>query len=218
MPTSNQKDNSTFNQKLALRRAVLHDAPEAPTILETHGGLGRIYDRAWFKAGTGVVIERDERKAEALARQRPTWRVYQANSLPALRAGLASDMVFDIVDLDPYGSSLDYLDVLALGGRHWPDRWQLVVNDGLRQFIMLGGAWRYEQLAEIVAKRGNNLFPVYLDVVRELVAGMAARLGFRLAGWHGYYAGAGGQMTHYRAILERRGTGLEAPRGAGVVG
>ncbi len=203
MPTSKLKDNSTFEQKLALRRAALRAAPARPTVLETHGGFGRIFDRAWFKAGTGVVIERDELKADALARQRPTWRVYQGNSLPALAAGLASDLAFDIVDLDPYGSSLAYLEVLGDGGRPWPDRWQLVVNDGLRQFIQLGGAWRYDELRDVVARRGNNLFPIYLDVLRELVELMASRIGFRLADWHGYYAGPSGQMTHFRATLER---------------
>jgi len=215
MPTSKLKDNSTFKQKLALRRAVLLLAPAAPVVLETHGGYGRIYERAWFKARTGVVIERDEMKAEALAHQRPTWRVYQGNSLPALRAGLADDLPFDIVDLDPYGSSLDYIEALALSDRPWPDLWQLVVNDGLRQLLALGGAWRYELLRDVVAKRGNNLFPVYLDVLRELVEGMAARIGFRVTKWHGYYAGAGGQMTHYRAVLRRVPEGAPVvPRGA----
>ena len=224
MNTSVQKDNSTFRQKLALRREVLRHAPDAPTILETHGGYGRIFERAWFKAHTGVVIEADAQKAEALARQRPTWRVYQGNNLPCLRAGIANDLAFDIVDLDPFGSSLDYLDALAQPGRTWPDRWQLVVNDGMRQTLRLGGAWHCGALRDVVERRGNNLDPVYLEVARELVEVMADALGFRLAGWVGYYTGANDCMTHYWATLERLATAGTAPGSAsgrlvgGVVG
>lgn len=204
MTASKQQDNSTFEQNLRLRRAVLHAAPPEPVVLETHGGFGRLYERAWFKARTGVVVEKVEGKAAALAEQRPTWRVYQADSLKALRAGIAADLRFDIVDLDPYGSPHDYLDALASSGRTWPDSWHLVVNDGLRQSLALGGAWHSDTMAWAVQKHGNNLHPIYLRVAREAVERFAERLGYLVAGWHGYYTGANSMMTHYWARIERK--------------
>lgn len=203
MPTSKPKDNSTFTAKVRLRRAVLAAAAPNPIVLETHGGWGRIFDRTWFKAGGGLVMEKLEDKAEALAFQRPTWRVYQCDSLKALQAGAARDMRFDIVDLDPYGSPMEYLDALASTGRQWPDRWHLVVNDGLRQMVGRGGSWKTRALQRMVQRWGNNLYPVYLEVARELVCEFGDRIGYRVAGWHGYYTGAGERMTHYWAAMER---------------
>ena len=203
MPTSKQKDNSTFADKVRLRRAVLAACDRPPVVLETHGGWGRIYDRTWFKAEAGVVIEKAEKKAEALALQRPAWRVYEGDSLKSIRAGLARDVRFDVVDLDPYGSPMDYLSALALSAREWPDRWHLVVNDGLRQKCKLGGSWNVKALQQVVQRRGNDLYPVYLDVARELVAEFARTIGFELSAWHGYYTGHLDSMTHYWAVLRR---------------
>ncbi len=105
------------------------------------------------------MIERDELKADALARQRPTWRVYQGNGLPALSAGLASDLAFDIVDLDPHGSSLAYLEVLGNGGRLWPDRWQLVVKAGKRQLPLRATTVRCRHSARIWLARAMLAAP-----------------------------------------------------------
>ena len=201
MPTSKPNDNNTFAAKVRLRRAVLAAATPNPIVLETHGGWGRIFDRTWFKAGGGLVMEKLEPKADALAFQRPTWRVYQCDSLKALQAGAARDMRFDIVDLDPYGSPMDYLDALATTDRQWPDRWHLVVNDGMRQFVKRGHAWKADCLRRVVQRWGNDLYPVYLEVAQSLVEEFAERIGFRVAGWHGYYCSP--DVTHYWAAMER---------------
>lgn len=203
MGTSKQLDNSTYSDKVRLRRAVLTCAPPAPVVLETHGGWGRIFDRTWHRAGSGLVMELVDEKAEALARQRPTWRVYAGDSLKLLRAGVANDVSFDVVDLDPYGSSLEYLDALATTGRQWPDQWQLVVNDGLRKRLPLGVAWSTPRVQRYVLKYGNNLYPVYLQVLREVVEDFAASIGFRVTAWHCYATGEWGDMTHYWAKLAR---------------
>ncbi len=202
--TAVQKDNSTGHAKIRLRRAVLHAAPPAPIVLETHGGFGRIFERTWFKASTGVVMEKVEEKAEALAVQRPTWRVYQADSLKLIQAGIARDLAFDIVDLDPYGSPVEYLDALAASDRIWPDRWQLVVNDGLRKRLRLGVAWSTPRMRPYVLRHGNNLYPVYLKLAREIVEEFAEKIGFEVVGWHCYATGELGDMTHYWAKLARR--------------
>ena len=215
--TAHQKDNRTGEAKIRLRRAVLAAAPPGPVVLETHGGFGRIYDRTWFKASTGLVMEKVEEKAEALARQRATWRVYQADSLKLLQAGVARDMRFDIVDLDPYGSPIEYLDALASTDRQWPDRWQLVVNDGLRKRLRLGVAWSHPRTHAYVRRHGNNLYPVYLQVVREIVEEFAASIGFSVVGWHAYAMGGWGDMTHYWAklarLVEKPGSGADPGKG-----
>lgn len=198
-----QKDNSTFEHKVALRRVAVKRAGVGALVLETHGGFGRIYERVYDRLA-GVVIEKDDKKAKHLAQQRPTWRVYQRDCGKALGAGLAADLAFSVIDLDPYGSPFDVLEAIFCGEpRNLAPRLQLVVNDGLRNKVKVGGAWHTARLKPIVARWGNDLYPVYLDVARELVREIVGAAGFKVAEWGGYYCGANGDMTHYLATLER---------------
>lgn len=200
-----QLDNSTIVQKVRLRRRILSLYPAPPTVLETHGGYGRIFERTWYRARGGVVIEKDERKAEHLSQQRPTWAVYQGDCEAALAAGLAKETAFDIIDLDPYGQPFNVLAALAIPGRVFPDRWSLVVNDGLRQKVALNGGWDVRSLQTAIGRHGSNLYPIYLQVARECVAEFADKIGFDLVGWTGYYTGKGNMMSHYWGIMQRRG-------------
>lgn len=197
-------DNSTLPEKARLRNQVLSKTRPKPMVLESHGGYGRIYERTWYKAGAGIVIEKDPIKADHLARQRPNWAVFQGDCEKAIAAGLGRSTPFDIIDLDPYGQPFSVLDALALPGRVFPDEWHLVVNDGTRQATMRGVSWHMESLAVQVRKYGTNLYPIYLDVARECVEQFAAKIGFELAGWHGYYTGTNQMMTHYWAVMRRR--------------
>ena len=196
-------DNSTLADKVRLRRRVLARLPAPPVVLETHGGFGRIYERTWFKARTGVVLEKDPRKAEHLAVQRPTWRVYQGDCERAIAAGLAADVAFDIIDLDHYGEPFTMLGALSKPGRKFPDVWHLVVNDGTRQATMRGVSWKMEALAGAVRRHGANLYPKYLQVARECMEDFAGGIGFRVSAWEGYYTGKNGMMTHYHAVMSR---------------
>jgi hypothetical protein len=55
-----------------------------------------------------------------------------------------------------------------------------------------------------VDRLGNAvLYERYLDVCRDLVKEKAAKAGYDLRRWTGYYCGFGEQMTHYAAVLER---------------
>lgn len=209
-----QKDNSTLASKLRLRRMVMgYYTERAPVVLETHAGYGRVFERVWYRAATGMVIEKDPRKIEALCVQRPHWRVYEGDTEAVLAAGLGRDLAFDIMDVDPYGSPFPIFDGLFTPERPFPDRWYLVVNDGLRQGVQRGRAWNIEHLQPIVARRGNNLFPVYLDVAREMVDLYAARIGFKVTAWAGNYAGHHDLMTHYVAQLEReKKAGADQPQ------
>lgn len=138
---SNKKDNSTLARKVALRiAAVKRMAPGAP-VLETHGGYGRLFERCYGDR-RGVVFEKDRRKAAHLARQRPDWRVYEGDCLKPLSAGVGADMAFGLIDLDPYGSPFDVMQAIFQGERRaFAPTVQLVVNDGLRQKVGVGGSW-----------------------------------------------------------------------------
>lgn len=197
-----QKDNSTIDRKVALRRMALKRVPRDGLVLETHGGFGRIFERVYYRH-PGVVIEKDERKVAQLARQRPNWRVYQGLAERALGAGLASEVPFSLIDLDPYGSPFEVLDGLFKPGRKFASEVQLVVNDGMRNKVRVGGAWHVRCLREIVQRRGNDLLDVYLEVARELVEKMARRVGYVVAAWTGYYCGSNNDMTHYWATLRK---------------
>src|SRR6185369_12380276 len=108
-------------------------------------------------------FEHDPAKAAKLGRQRPTWRVYEAEAEGALAGGVGKDLAINFLDLDPYGSPWGFLTAFlesrTIGGPLW-----IVVNDGLRQKLRLGGAWHVTCLRDVVARRGNDLHDVYLDV------------------------------------------------------
>lgn len=195
-----KKDNSTIDRKVSLRRLAMKRAPADAFVLETHGGYGRIYERVYYRH-RGVVIEKDQRKASQLSRQRPRWRVYQGLAEKALGAGLAADTPFDLIDIDPYGSPFEVIDSLFRSDRAFPDSFQLVVNDGMRQKVRLGGAWSVKCLHDVVARHGNDLLGVYIDVAREMVAELANRIGYAITNWTAYYCGHNNDMTHYWATL-----------------
>jgi len=198
-----KKDNSTIRLKVALRQRALKVTSAELPVLETHGGAGRIYERC-YDTRVGVVLEKKPEKAEHLAKQRPTWRVYQCDSAKALACGLANDLAFGLVDIDPYGSPWPILEALLLKSRRqWPDVVQIVVNDGLRQKCKMGGSWNAGDLREMVEQYGNNLYPIYLEVAREKLEKIAGQAGFKLTGWVGYYCGHAGDMTHYWATLQK---------------
>lgn len=203
MPTGPKKDNSTIDRKVALRRQALRGVPLDAPILETHGGYGRIFERVYYRH-RGVVLEKDDRKVALLARQRPAWRVYHGLAEKALAAGLANDVPFSFIDLDPYGSPFDVLDAIFQPGRALAPKVELVVNDGMRNKVRVGGAWHVHCLREIVERHGNDLLAVYLDVAREMVEKIAQRVGYVITAWKGYYCGSNNDMTHYHATLERQ--------------
>lgn len=197
-----QQDNSTLNKKVALRKIVLAEV-DSPIILETHGGVGEIYKRCYGAIPHGMVCEQDRELLAILARQRPTWRVYGGDSSELLQAGLAADVPFNVIDLDPYGELWPTLDGYFQSDRLRPDVLHIVVNDGLRQKVQVSGAWRTNSLKAIVQRLGNNLYDCYLEVCQELIKEKAASAGFTLSRFRGYYCGKGKGMTHWYAVLQR---------------
>lgn len=79
-----KRDNSTGKQKIALRRLMLKQMTAEPVVMETHGGVGQVWASVYAHISQGVVFEKNEEKAAHLARQRPTWAVYEADCIKAL--------------------------------------------------------------------------------------------------------------------------------------
>ena len=198
-----KKDNSTLSLKVSLRRNLLKEI-ESPIIMETHGGYGHIGAQCYFGAPAGVVFEKDARKADALAKQRPTWAVYECDCIAAIRAGVGAHLLVNFLDLDPYGEPWPVLDAFFCSERRFPRCLAIAVNDGLRLRLKTGTAWATHSLSEAVQQFGNAaIYPCYLDVCRWMLAKKASQRGYSLTRWAGYYCGHAEQMTHFAAVLER---------------
>lgn len=196
------KDNSTYKQKVALRKKMLSFV-DVPVVMETHGGVGKLFDACYAHIEQGVVFEKSPDKSTILGKQRPTWAVYEADCVMALNGGAGAHLAVNFVDLDPYGEPWPAIDAFFSSDRPFPPRLVLAVHDGLRGSLKLGMAWNIGSLAEVVKKYGNKLHGRYLDICAELVNEKAAQAGYRLSRFAGYYCGHADQMTHYGAVLEK---------------
>jgi hypothetical protein len=203
-----RQNNSTVGKKLELRKGLLRKlttTPE-PFVLETHGGRGAIWKKLYSGFPTGAVIEKKPGDAEFLARQRPGWAVYEAQSELVLGAGLFRWREIDMLDVDPYGEPWPVLTAFFEGypARKWADRMAVAVNDGLRQNARIKGSWKIHSLKDEVRKYGNdNIRPHYLEICKEKLARIVGQAGYAVEHWVGYYTGNFDDMTHYGAILVR---------------
>ncbi len=200
-----QKDNTTLGRKVALRISLLKRLGVEPVILESHGGLGRVWERVYPHVSRGAVFELDQAKAEHLCRQRPTWSVYQGKAETAIEDGAGAHLAVNLVDVDPYGEPWPVLDAFFASERPRPAVLGIAVNDGLRQKLRLQGGWSVRSLRQAVEKWGNaQMFERYLEVCRWKLEQLAARQDYRLTHWTAYHCGHDDDMTHYAAVLERR--------------
>ena len=206
MSKPTQKDNSTFHQKALLRQMALARLEAEPVVMETHGGAGKLYDACYRDVGRDVVFEKDPDKAAILGRQRPAWAVYEGDCVTAIEGGAGAHLEVNLLDVDPYGDPWPVIGAFFESERPRAGRLMVAVNDGLRQKLVIG-AWDVGTMQGMVAKYGNKLAPIYLEVCRELMAEKAAQAGYDLDRWAGYYCGSGKRMTHYLAILTRNGPG-----------
>jgi hypothetical protein len=199
-----KRDNTTLRRKVSLRLKALEALGRPARVVETHGGWGRIYLRC-YRGTDGVVFESDPDKAVALAVQRPTWAVYEADCEAVLAAGGGFHHRPNFFDLDPYGEPWPTLDAVFAQVALWGDGpVGFAVNDGLRQKLKLKCRWQVGSMREALAEFGNeSLYSDYLAVAKWLVELKAGRAGYRLARWAGYYCGHHGQMTHYAWLLEK---------------
>jgi len=197
-----QKDNPTFNQKVVIRREALK-LIDSPVIMETHGGAGKLFDACYSHLGTGLVFEKDPHKAGLLGLQRPTWAVYEADCEAAIADGVGSHLAVNLLDLDPYGDPWPIIDAFFQSDRPRPARLIVVVNDGLRHRVNMNLSWCTATLQPMVSKYGNVIYPIYLEICRELMTEKSAQAGYKLMRFAGYYTGHEKQMTHYLAVLNQ---------------
>jgi hypothetical protein len=206
-----KKDNAGIKHKARMRELLLSEIKD-PVIMETHAGNGHLYRLCYSNFMKGVCFEINSKKAIVLAKQRPSWSVYNNGCEYALTRGVGFHLPLNFFDLDPYGDPWPILDALLCNHEVFPDRWGLVVNDGLRRFLMLGCGWKSKTVGEYVAKVGNNRAAViYPELCLEILVDKLRPLGMEVRRWLVHSSGSGGQMTHYAAVIERE----KAPSQAG---
>lgn len=126
-------DNSTIQGKIALRRHVV-GSRRGLVVFESYAGHGEIFNRVWHgHASAGVAIEKDTQKAERIARQRPTWRVYRGESISCIEAGIAADMAIDVLDVDAWGDPWGAVSAFFARPRAFRQSMAVVITDGLAQ-------------------------------------------------------------------------------------
>lgn len=198
-----KKDNTTLNHKVQLRTKVM-GLIENPIILETHGGFGDVYRRCYSDVQNGIVLEKDPRKSAVLAKQRPSWMVYECDTLSAVRGGVGNLLPVNFIDVDPYGDPWNIIGAFFETLKNPQEKMVIAVNDGLRQKLKRNGGWSVESMQHVVQRYGNSeLYRNYDKICLELMKEKAAKAGYSVDRWWVYYCGYAKQMTHYAAILKR---------------
>jgi len=177
-----------------------------PIVLETHGGYGKLFDACYRDVVQGVVIEKDDQKISWLVQQRPTWSVYQADSVSAVSDGIGAHLPVNFVDCDPYGDPWSTISAFFQSERPRVEQLIIVVNDGLRQKLNISGGWSVKSLRDAVEIFGNDLQASYLQVCRWQMERIAAQADYTVSRFVGYYCGFNDQMTHYGAVLAGKGS------------
>lgn len=200
-----QLDNAGLNQKLALRRNALREV-ESARVVETHGGIGKIFDNL-YRDLPGIVFENDIAKAEKLCAQR-NWPVYASDCVSGIAGGACDWFRPNYWDLDPYGCPWNVVD--AILSRPQPSRFVLVANDGLRLKLKMGGVHMMKFITDALRHFGERALRTnYAEACEWIVRQRAAAVGLRLARWAAHYGGYLQQMTHWCAVLD---TVVPSPR------
>ncbi len=199
-----KKDNSTFRHKVALRkRAIIVLGNHRPAVMETHGGEGKIFDACYQHIKQGIVMEKDAERADRLAKQWPTWAVYECDCVAALAGGVGGHVAVELLDVDPYGGCWETIEAFFTSERTFAPRMVVAVNDGLRESLEMAQGWKTKSLQPVIDRHGNDLHPIYLEVCRELMELNVAKAGYKVENFAGYYCGIRGKMTHFLAVLCR---------------
>lgn len=202
-----QKDNSNLAAKLRQRRVALSLLAAPPVIMECYGGWGTLGQHLYAMAEQGIVFEKDPQKSAALAQLRPSWRVYECDTVYAIAQGAGADMPINFLDVDPYGDPWPTISAFFTSDRQRSDRLVVAVHDGFRTFALRGRAWASETLAPLVERFGNAAIGRnYLGMARLLMQEHGSVAGFKLAHFHGFYTGHNQQTTLYTALLTKETT------------
>lgn len=203
MASSEQRDNSTFLAKLRIRRSALAQV-QSPIVMETNGGLGKLYTQL-YRDYPGIVFEKDAKKVDVLAQQRPEWRVYEADCVNAIAQGVGADLAVNFLDVDPYGEPWSILGAYFGSDRLFPPALNVVVHDGITQLLQTKGAWAVKVFEPIVERFGNDFYRDYEHVCQIIMQEKAALAGYSLSRWYITKAKTTGSLHnyHYWAVLSR---------------
>jgi hypothetical protein len=203
-----RKDNSTLRLKAQLRIKALAELGSEAIVLEAYGGLGKLFPYCYSGIEQGIVFEKLAAKTDILAKQRPTWSVYEGDCIRALRGGAGAHLTVNFADFDPYGECWPALTAFFQSERTWPDRLVLAVNDGLRRELMMKSGWHANSMRPWVERYGNDhCFKRYDDICKLSVIGLARLRNYTVTRWTCYYCGHGDNMTHFGAVLDRESAG-----------
>lgn len=173
-------------------------------MLEAYGGFGSLFPHCYAGIRDGIVFEKQPAKTEALAKQRPTWCVYEADCIRALRANAGAHLPVNFADFDPYGECWPALQAFFQSDRPRTERVILTVNDGLRRELKLKSGWHHESMRPWVERFGNDhCYKHYEDICELSVSLLAKSRGYEVSRWTSYYCGAAENMTHFAAVLEK---------------
>ena len=198
-----KKDNSTLRSKISLRIMLLEEI-ESPIIMETHGGTGALFNSCYRGVEHGIVFEKDSKKVIDLAKQRPTWPVYEADCVVGISNGIGDHLAINFFDIDPHGSPWDAVVAIFDHWKYLPSKFAMAITDGQRQKSKLKDSWRSKQLQPSVALYGNDqIYYNYKEVCAKYFSETVATRGFTITKWTSYYCGHTKDITHFGAILER---------------
>jgi hypothetical protein len=200
-----KKDNSGIKDKIALRKRAIEQIKKHTgdlVVLDAYAGSGKLYER-FYRGMLGVAMDSSEEKCAYLANQRPTWPVYECDAPAAIAAGIASNIPFSIVDIDPYGDPWPCISAFLDSDRQRSETFVLAVNDGLRQSIKMGIAWRVRSMHDAVMEFGTDLNDRYLEICRWMIEKKSHATGYSLVGFEGFYGGHAKQMSHYYALIKQ---------------
>ena len=197
------KDNGSRNVKAALRQKMLGKI-KVPVILECNGGYGALYNDC-YRQYSGITIEKDPKKTQPLADQRPGWAVYEGKAETIIRYGACFHLPINFIDVDTYGSPWGIIDaIFDEGYKYLPDKWVLVVNDGTAKSFKFGIAWKQIRFHDYVVKYGNSSMAInYNAICRDIIEKKAQAKSLGLSYWTFFNAGYMNSMTHFSAVIER---------------
>jgi hypothetical protein len=122
-------DNGSGIAKQRLRAEECRELGQDARVLEMFTGEGYLYRSLWHR-WRGLTIDMDEAKVKAASKERPMWACYKADSLRAVRGGIAASVPFDVVDMDAYGAPWKFLRAWMLSERTRADRTLIFLTDG----------------------------------------------------------------------------------------
>jgi hypothetical protein len=183
-PALASRENKGFLDKIQTRKRALDMLRGDPVVLEAYAGRGHL-GKVVYDLEFGVATDIDEDAVVALSSSRPSWRVYQCDAVPAIAQGLAADVPFNFIDLDPFGSPWEAYMAFWESERERGDQVVVVAHDGMRLNAKMRTSWN-SVMADAVQVFGNDLGKMYLQACRWKAKKHLEVAGYELTGFFGF--------------------------------